>query len=360
MTILLTAFLISTLVQLSYWFFFIGQFKRIQRKKSSENPMKAAISMIICLKNESENLQTNHQYWSGQLEDGDELILVDDFSSDQTFSSAEHLSSRNKQIHVISASFDRPGKKQALIDGVNKASNEYVLVTDADCKPPLQWKEKMAAKVLPSTDFVLGYGPFAKHDGFLNLFQRFECVMTAMQYFAYAKAGAPYMGVGRNLLFRKNIFDPALYKSELASGDDDLLVSAKANGQNTAISIDPETFVYSEATKTWYTYWKQKLRHISSSVEYKSHIKILLSLFSLSQMLTYTTGIILLFSTYWQMVILLFLCKIFVVGSSLYVNGKILKEQDLFWYTAILDLCLALYYLILAFSFPFIKKTKWS
>jgi glycosyltransferase involved in cell wall biosynthesis len=336
------------------------QFLRISGEKSIKDPINRAVSLIICLKNESANLQKNYTSWTRQLQENDELILVDDYSSDATLQIARELSMQNERMHVIKAGLDRPGKKQALIDGVAKAKNEIILVTDADCQPPLEWKTRMLSFVAPSTNFVLGYAPFEKKIGFLNLFQRFECVLTAVQYFSYAKAGIPYMGVGRNLLFTRSIFDPEIYKDDLASGDDDLLVSAKADKNNVELSLDPSTFVYSEAPNSWRSYWIQKTRHISSSVKYKSHIKYLLTLFSLSQMLVYIAGIMLLFTPYWQTVVLFFACKILVVAGSVFYSGKVLKEVDLFWYTGLLDLCLALYYLILAFSFPFIKKTKWS
>lgn len=336
------------------------QFRRIQNEEISQESERDPISLIICLKNESLNLQKNYASWIGQLHENDELILVDDYSLDDTFDLASQMSSQNEKVVVIAATKNRPGKKQALIDGVRQAKNKIILVTDADCKPPINWKSKMLARMTPSADFVLGYGPFAKKDSFLNLFQRFECVLTAAQYFSYAKAGIPYMGVGRNLLFAKRIFDPKIYQDNLASGDDDLLVSAKANKKNVQICVDSETFVYSEAATSWRAYWRQKMRHVSSSVKYKFHIKFLLTLFSLTLVLSYLTGIVLLFSPYWQAMASLYLCKTLTLAMGLYFSVKILKEGSLFWYSVLLDPCLAIYYLILAFSFPFIKKTKWT
>jgi hypothetical protein len=40
----------------------------------------------------------------------------------------------------------------------------------------------------------------------LFLIIRFETLLTAMQYFSWAKVGHPYMGVGRNLTYKKKSF----------------------------------------------------------------------------------------------------------------------------------------------------------
>jgi hypothetical protein len=53
---------------------------------------------------------------------------------------------------------------------------------------------------------VLGYGGYEKiANSFLNKLIRFETLLTAMQYF-WAKVGHPYMGVGRNLTYKKEEF----------------------------------------------------------------------------------------------------------------------------------------------------------
>lgn len=313
------------------------------------------------MKNEHENLQENFSSWNGQLNEKDELILVDDFSSDASFDLGTNLIEGCPNGQIIKCTYDRPGKKQALIDGVNIASKKYVLLTDADCKPQKQWKSIMLRFLRPGkTVFVLGYAPFIKKKGFLNLFQRYEGILTGLQYISYAVAGLPYMGVGRNLLFKKAIFDPSIYDDNIASGDDDLLVSAFATKENTEVCLDKDSFVYSEAPATAKKYWQQKLRHISSSSKYKFKVKALLSLFSSTQILTYILLGIILLTPIWILGLSLFLTRLFIVTLVLRYTGTLLDDEEVFKMTPILDLCLTFYYLILAFTYPFSKKTKWT
>jgi hypothetical protein len=56
------------------------------------------------------------------------------------------------------------------------------------------------------TEIVLGYGAYHKKKGLLNKLIRFETFHTALQYLSYALAGIPYMGVGRNLSYKKGLF----------------------------------------------------------------------------------------------------------------------------------------------------------
>ena len=55
-------------------------------------------------------------------------------------------------------------------------------------------------------EVVLGYGAYHKRPGMLNKLIRFETFHTALQYLSFALAGMPYMGVGRNLSYKKKLF----------------------------------------------------------------------------------------------------------------------------------------------------------
>lgn len=88
----------------------------------------------------------------------------------------------------------------------------------------------------------MGYGAYEKSNGFLNKLIRFDTVWIAVQYFGFALMKKPYMGVGRNLAYRKSLFqNVGGFKThlDLASGDDDLFISDAANEHNTQICIDP-------------------------------------------------------------------------------------------------------------------------
>src|SRR5690606_12086614 len=99
------------------------------------------------------------------------------------------------------------GKKYAITLGIKAAKYDWILLTDADCRPNTnQWINAISSRFVGDKDFVLAYSAYEQRAGFLNLFIRFETLFTAIQYIAYALAGNPYMGVGRNLAYRKAVF----------------------------------------------------------------------------------------------------------------------------------------------------------
>ena len=55
-------------------------------------------------------------------------------------------------------------------------------------------------------EIVLGYGGYEKQLGFLNKLVRFDTFHVALQYLSYALIGKSYMGVGRNLAYKKSLF----------------------------------------------------------------------------------------------------------------------------------------------------------
>ncbi len=96
-----------------------------------------------------------------------------------------------------------------------------------------------------------------------------------------AKLGRPYMGVGRNLCYRKNIFIKNNGFDSFVSvtgGDDDLFVQAHARSSNTKLHLSENSLTYSEPKTTWKGYFRQKKRHLSVGKHYQLIYKIVLGI----------------------------------------------------------------------------------
>ena len=214
----------------------------------------------------------------------------------------------------------------------------------------------MLATYDEQTDIVLGYGAYHKKPGILNKLIRFETFHTALQYLSYALAGNPYMGVGRNLSYKKNIFFKNKGFSsinQIPSGDDDLFINQVATASNTKINIDPDTHTLSESKTTWGDWMTQKYRHYTTSKYYKPKHKFLLGLYSLSLFLVYPllTASILLFT--WWIALAVYGIR-FITQAIIYFKAmKKLNEKDLFPWFLLLDIWMFFYYL---FTLPAIWK----
>lgn len=349
-------FIIAVFVSSLYW---LVLFIKLSRFKSTTSYVKnSGLSILIAAKNEAKNLQQNIPNWLSQTPKPKEIILIDDFSQDQT---SEIIKSFNKQgIKYLSASKDTKGKKTALSEGIAASNESVILLTDADCKANSPyWANIMNAHINDNNKIALGYGPMIKTHGFLNKFIRFETILVAIQYFGFTLLGKPYMAVGRNLAFAKSIFfDNKGYDSHLnvASGDDDLFIRDVATKSNTAIVLDPDSFVYSDAPDSLRNYIRQKTRHLSTAKHYKFHIQVLLSIHPVFYLSACFLSIYLLLQGAFLIVASAWLFRWLLLihcGNKIFSH---LDGKDLLFYIPILDLCWLPHYLY--FTLPSFKKSS--
>jgi hypothetical protein len=222
----------------------------------------------------------------------------------------------------------------------------------------------MSEEFQDSTQFVLGFSPYQEMPGFLNLFVRFESLITALQYFSFALAKNPYMGVGRNLSYRKSLF---LEKKgfnnyqHVIGGDDDLFVNLHANGKNTRVQIHPESVVYSIPEKTWKSFFYQKVRHLSVGKRYKFKHKFLLALFHLTWILTWFVGLPLaVLYTYYYAIIAALVIRIGLLIWSIYVITKRTAQPYKLWAVPVLDFLYPFYYISTGLVALVTKKVRWK
>lgn len=299
-TLLLIIFIVSVAFQL-YFIFFV--FTKINQYDSPKNKTLTpeSVSVIVCAWNELENLKSLIPLLNNQVYPIFEIIIVDDRSLDGTFDylSTQCFEYQNiRFLRIEKTPYHLSSKKYALTLAIKSAKYNNILLTDADCRPQSNnWITGMTACLTPDKEIVLGFSPYFKKKGFLNNFIRYETFNTAVQYISFAITGMPYMGVGRNLMYRKSLFleNKGFAKhTNIIGGDDDLFMNDVANEQNTAVCLNPETFMYSFPKTTWQTWYRQKIRHLSVSKHYKLQHKLNLGGLAISQILTWLCFLILL------------------------------------------------------------------
>ncbi len=249
------------------------------REKRDKTPWPA-ISVVICAHNEDENLKNNLPTILAQQYGAWEVIVVNDRSTDLTGKVLEVFQRMHDNLWVVNIVGEKGSKKQALDAGIKAAKYSTILLTDADCRPQSpHWIQAMANCFDDETDIVLGFSPYQETSGLLNKVIRYETLYTAFLYGGLALLKQPYMGVGRNLAYRKHIYlqaaAPKKHQDTL-SGDDDLVINEMANGRNTKICAVNEGIVWSQPKTTWAAWWHQKRRHTSAGVHYKPTTKLLL------------------------------------------------------------------------------------
>jgi len=254
------------------------------------------ISVIICAKDEADNLRKFLPFVLQQDYPNYEVIVINDGSTDET---DDLLREFCKNYSNLRTTFVPVGannlstKKLGLTLGIKAASNELLLFTDADCMPEdKMWIAKMARNFGKNTEFILGYGAYFQKKGLLNKLITYDTLFIALQYLGMAAAGKPYMGVGRNLGYRKEtFFNNKGFAStlNLKSGDDDLMVNKSSNKNNTRIEIAPESITWSEPKTTYKGWFFQKERHMSVSSYYTAKSKYRLMVEPLSRAIFYSS-----------------------------------------------------------------------
>ncbi|MFN2379006.1 MAG: glycosyltransferase [Bacteroidales bacterium] len=286
--ILLLLFGVAALAQL---FFNLWFYRRLTNKryyssadKSSADKKRDPVSVIICARNEADNLKENLPFILDQNYPDFEVIVVNDCSEDETEEVLTELAGKYSNLRISTIHKESSlvhSKKLALFIGIKAARNDILLLTDADCRPVSpEWISLMAENFSDETSFVLGYGGFLGGKGILNRYIRYDAMVTALRYITMTMAGRPYMGVGRNLAYRRSLFfrnrgfGPNLY---LQAGDDDLFVNRLANSKNCRIQSSPDSFTRSAAVRNRSSFWKQKTRHIATTKLYRPGLKIVLA-----------------------------------------------------------------------------------
>ncbi len=325
------------------------------------------ISVIICSKNEAENLKKHIPLWLEQQYPNFELILVNDASIDETLDVIEAFAENDERIKIVDVKNNEAfwaNKKYALTLGIKKAKNNYLLFSDADCKPASnQWIQQMANHFSAEKQLVLGYGSYEKKKGFLNRLIRFETVLTALQYFSFAKAGLPYMGVGRNLAYTSKLFyDNNGFMSHMyiRSGDDDLFVNEVSTSSNAAICDTPESFTVSEPKKTWKSYITQKKRHITTASHYKFSHKLLLSfIYTVNSLFWIGTAVSFIFLQ-WEWVAVLVFFRLLIQYIVFGKTFKKFRESGLISILPLLEIMLVCFQLFIFISNNFSKPKHWK
>lgn len=360
-------FIVVVAIQLAYYLIVFGKFAFAKAQKS--NPKRISVSVIVCAKNEGENVAKYIPLLAQQDYPDFEIILIDDASSDNTLEIFEEFEKQYSNIRLVKVKNNEAfwgNKKYALTLGIKSSKKDYLLFTDADCYPASKdWITTMSSQFTMHKTIVLGYGAYEKvPNSFLNKIIRFETLLTAVQYFSWAKIGKPYMGIGRNLAYKKEEFfnvNGFISHIQVRSGDDDLFINQVAKSKNTTLCYAPESFTYSQPKTKFKDWFTQKRRHVSTANLYKPFDKIQLGLFYVSQLLFLLLAILLLaFQYQWIIVLSLVGFRYLFTWITLGFSAGKLKEKDVMYWFPIIEIVLIFTQLNVFVTNLFSKPVYWK
>ena len=342
--VVFSIFSFTAAIQLFYYYFFY--LAVYIHKQSVPGKPAHSVSVIICARNEAENLSNFLQSVLEQDYPDYEVIVVNDCSEDNSYNILGKYLMQYPHLKISTVNKDPKfthNKKFAQFIGIKAAKNDILLFTDADCQPESEkWIAGMTSHFDDKITFVLGYGGYLNEKGLLNKYIRYDSMTIAMQYLGMAIRGIPYMGVGRNLAYRRSAFFANKgfgIHTNLASGDDDLFVNTNASGLNTCVEFSKDTHTRSvpkSSVRDWIT---QKKRHLTTAPYYKLKDKLLLITEPLTRIIFYSAFIVLLlYSFLWPIVLAMFGIRLITQIIVLILVQRRLNEQGVLAYSLIFDI----------------------
>ncbi|PKP02412.1 MAG: glycosyl transferase family 2 [Bacteroidetes bacterium HGW-Bacteroidetes-9] len=365
--VLIIILMAALFIQLIYFWFVFSKLAFYNAAKRPVSDVKEPVSVIICAKNEYHNLVRFLPQMLEQDYPEYEVVVVNDASDDDTYYLLRELSDKHPRLSVVNISQNLnffKGKKFPLSIGIKSAKYDLVLLADADCSPAgPDWISSMQSAFTGKTEIVLGYGPYTPQPGLLNKLIRFDTLMVAIQYMSFSLSGMPYMGVGRNLAYKKSLFFQVggfVKHYRISSGDDDLFINQVAKKSNTRIQVEAASYTYSKSKQTLASWYRQKKRHLTTGSLYRFGHKFVLGIYSLSQILFFGLLIALaILGVDWKLLSGIFglrlITQLIIVKKSMIR----LNEKHFFLLSPLFEIWLMLINLLLGIRGVFSKKTQW-
>lgn len=364
---IIALFALVSIIQIVIYLAVYGKVSFYKEKPATATDLPP-VSVIICAKNEADNLTEYLPKILTQEYPEFEVVVVNDCSWDNTEDVLREYGKifpNLKTILIKEDEYYKHGKKFALMVGIKGAKYEHLLFTDGDCFPTgAHWIKEMMQGYDAGREIVIGYGPYIKQKSFLNKLLRFDTFMIGLQYLSAGLANKPYMGVGRNLSYKKDLF----FKNKgfathyhITSGDDDLFVNQAATATNTAVVLSKESFTYSVPAKTFAEWNRQKTRHLSTGSFYSGPSRNRLLFIHIINYLFWALAIAAFTRVDWLIVTgSLFLIKNIVQFIALYKGGEKLDEKDIIGGFLLFEFLLLFLYPAWHLNRVLFKSAKWK
>jgi cellulose synthase/poly-beta-1,6-N-acetylglucosamine synthase-like glycosyltransferase len=249
--------------------------ERYPEIRSSADDALTGISVIIAFRNEASNLEALLSSLKKQVYpiDFHEIILVNDHSDDGSEAIVCNFCKTNPNFILINNEKEIIGKKSAVINGLNSASFELIVTTDADCIMGEYWLATIARFYCEKNpDMIIGLVDIISGSGFMEQFQEVEFLSLIGAGAGAAAGQRPIYCNAACFAFKKSLFwsmeDPL--QQVIASGDDTLFMHAAKKNRTKSIMLlkSVKAIVVTHGLSSWYDYYNQRRRWVSKSRYY--------------------------------------------------------------------------------------------
>lgn len=271
------------LIQLYY---FLVPYSRLFKSNKIQNKLQEntncpPLSVIIVTKDSASMLKDNLPAILEQDYPEFEVIVVNDESAGEDEDILKILGSRYRHLYrtfIPKSARYVSRKKLGVAMGIKASKYDWIVVTEPYCKPESKdWLKSLSRNFVPGTDIVLGYCNYSYGKGIFAKRIIADMLMVSMRFLGKAIGGNPYMGIGRNMAYRKDIYlqHKGFYNQlTLSRGDDDLFINEIADSRNTKVCVDSNSIMRMPLPKYKKTWRDDKIGYEVTGNHYKGTARV--------------------------------------------------------------------------------------
>lgn len=309
-----------------------------------DNSSLPSISVIISSKNDSEQLEKNLPFILEQNYPNFEVIVINCGSSDETdtvLKAAAHKYPRLYHTFIPAETDDINEKKLALTIGIKAAKNDILLFTESYCKPcSSEWIMEFGKQFTLGKNIILGFSNVLVPKGIIcRNFIRYDNLIHHIKFLSRAISGKPFMGSGRNMAYRKELFfNNKGFSSILGidGGEDDLFINRISNKQNTGVVVSAESMTETDSIENLKSWKSLKSKHLYTKQLYKGFSSLFFGfenfskyVFTLLLLASLVTGLLSYNYILLAFTFLLFIIKFLVRFSVINKNSKYFTSEKI-------------------------------
>lgn len=271
------------LIQLYY---FLVPYSRLFKSNKIQNKLQEntncpPLSVIIVTKDSASMLKDNLPAILEQDYPEFEVIVVNDESAGEDEDILKILGSRYRHLYrtfIPKSARYVSRKKLGVAMGIKASKYDWIVVTEPYCKPESKdWLKSLSRNFVPGTDIVLGYCNYTYGKGIFAKRIIADMLLMSMRFLGKAIGEKPYMGMGRNMAYRKEIYlhhKGFSNQLTLTRGDDDLFINEIADSRNTKVCVDSNSIMRMPLPKYKKTWRDDKIGYEVTGNHYKGTARV--------------------------------------------------------------------------------------
>ncbi len=320
------------------------------KKKAPANPEKPSFSVLMAIRNEASNLKNNLPSLLSSEYPHYEVVVVDDFSQDQSFSILGLTRAKYRHLRLSGLNQEiRYSTKQALNIGVKAAENDWIILTDPSvANYPAGWLFSFAERTGGSHNLIVGYTGITPGKGWLHRLYRNELFFQQFQSFAWIACRMGFVAEETNLAFlKKKYFDTRGFAGAMNDLYQNMerVVNAFISAKKTTVNLSQEGVIRKNPGITREAFRERILKsiHIKRKLPFVKRWMLLMD--DLTRLLIVPLTLLTLFSfrEIILMLIPIILLKIVLHSTLLFYIQKRLNEEKIFLSSLLYELIIPYY-----------------